>query len=273
MDGDGVRARAAAANNADLYAAVFAAQGRRFCRDAALFRAIDPPPPCYSSVTTLDPGATAEQLAAIDALQAEGRADVGVKDGFCRLDRDLAARGLAVLFEASWLWAPAAFEAAAGPAGWERVTSPWGSRRGRRPGRRRVRRPRPGCFPPRCWLTRPSPSSAGAAGRGMTPAASATARRAASGFPHLRAGSGPRRLRRGGGAGGVPGARRAARRLPPRRAARGDAADRLPRGRAAPRLDRPGVGRHSCNIWRHSCNRYSDRLRRVVSVRANACRR
>ena len=126
MDGDGVRARAAAANNADLYEAVFAAQGRRFCRDAALFRAIDPPPPCYSSVTTLDPGATAEQLAAIDALQAEGRADVGVKDGFCRLDRDLAARGLAVLFEASWLWAPAAFEAAAGPAGWERVTTPLG---------------------------------------------------------------------------------------------------------------------------------------------------
>ena len=128
MDGDGARARAAAANNADLYAAVFAAQGRRFCRDAVLFRAIDPPPSCYSSVTTLDPGATAEQLAAIDALRAEGRADVGVKDGFCRLDRDLAARGLAVLFEASWLWAPAAaFEAAAGAAGWERVTTPAGA--------------------------------------------------------------------------------------------------------------------------------------------------
>ena len=47
MDGDDARARLAAANNADVYAAVFAAHGRRFHRDAGLFRAIDPPPPCY----------------------------------------------------------------------------------------------------------------------------------------------------------------------------------------------------------------------------------
>ena len=129
----------------------------------------------------------AEQVAALDALRAEGRAGLSAsRIGFCRLDRDLAARGLAVLFEASWLWAPAAaFEAAAGPAGWERVTTPAGARGvggGLGCGGFADREP-PVIFPPRCWRTRPSPSSAGAAGRGMTPAASATARRAASGFP------------------------------------------------------------------------------------------
>jgi hypothetical protein len=124
MNGDDARARLAAANNADVYAAVFAAHGLRFHRDAGLFRAIDPPPPYYSSLTTLDPDETARQLAALDALRAEGRADLGIKDGFCRLDPDLAARGLRVLFEASWLWASAgAFPQEPGAAGWERVTT------------------------------------------------------------------------------------------------------------------------------------------------------
>ena len=124
MDGDDARARLAAANNADVYAAVFAAHGLRFQRDAGLFRAIDPPPPYYSSLTTLDPAATARQVAALDALLAEGRAGLSVKDGFCRLDRALAVRGLEVLFEASWLSAPAAAAAVGGAAGWERVATP-----------------------------------------------------------------------------------------------------------------------------------------------------
>ncbi len=124
MDGDDARARLAAANNADLYAAVFAAHGLRFDLDRAFFRAIDPPPPYYSSLTTLDPEETARQLAAIDALLAEGRLDVGVKDGFCRLDRALSGRGFRMLFEASWLWAPAAARLAQGAPAWERVDSP-----------------------------------------------------------------------------------------------------------------------------------------------------
>ena len=122
MNGDDARARLAAANNADVYAAVFAAHGLRFHRDAGLFRAIDPPPPYYSSLTTLDPDETARQLAALDALRAEGRADLGIKDGFCRLDPD-SRPWLRVLFEASWLWAPAGAFPQAGAAGWERVTT------------------------------------------------------------------------------------------------------------------------------------------------------
>jgi hypothetical protein len=111
------RARLGAANNADIYELVFAAHGLGYRRDSGMFASADPPPPYYSSMTTLDPDDVARQRATIRELRPQ-RPGFGLKDGFRRLE--LAEEGFDILFEASWIWAPA--ERLAGrPADWQRV--------------------------------------------------------------------------------------------------------------------------------------------------------
>ena len=154
MDGDDARARVAAANNADLYAAVFAAHGLRFHRDAwGLFRAIDRPPLYYSSLTTLDPDATAQQLAAIEALQAEGRADLPAS----RTDLPARWRTRQPPYFVSSSKRPGSGRPRrrslrpALPDG-NASPTPKRSRPGRRRGRRPGRQPEAGFFPPRYSL-------------------------------------------------------------------------------------------------------------------------
>jgi len=65
MTGWDDRATHAARNSADLYEAVFRAHGLAFHRDAALFRAKEPPPPCHSGALVLKRGDDAAQMAAI----------------------------------------------------------------------------------------------------------------------------------------------------------------------------------------------------------------
>lgn len=110
------RALLAAANNADLYGLVFEAHGLGYRREAAVFVSEEDPPPYYGNMLTLQPDASAAQLAEARALR-RARGSVGVKDGFRRLD--LSAEGFDLLFEATWVWAPA--ERLQGSGGWERV--------------------------------------------------------------------------------------------------------------------------------------------------------
>ncbi|MBM2577498.1 hypothetical protein JQC91_14415 [Jannaschia sp. Os4] len=109
------RAAMAARNNADLYTPVFAAHGVPFRRGDALFEAGARPPPLFSDVTTLRPGApgAAEAVAAAMA-RAGGRG--AVKDSF----RDLEPPGMAVLFEATWIWRTPR----SAPTRWTRATDP-----------------------------------------------------------------------------------------------------------------------------------------------------
>jgi hypothetical protein len=92
------RARLGAANNADLYEAVFRAHGLSYQRDAALLLTRHSPPPYYSNLITLDPDATRAQYRAIAQLKAGRPGPFSLKDGFCRLQ--LSAHGFGVLFEA-----------------------------------------------------------------------------------------------------------------------------------------------------------------------------
>lgn len=103
MTGSDDRATQAARNNADLYQAVFRAQGRGFQRDASLFCALSPPPPYHSAALVLQPGDPAAQVARIAAALSPFAGGAGVKDGFATLD--LAPLGLGVGFRARWIWA------------------------------------------------------------------------------------------------------------------------------------------------------------------------
>jgi hypothetical protein len=116
------RARLAAANNADLYELIFRAHGLAYRRDASMFVSSAPPPPYYGSMTTLDPDDIPGQLAAIQELKLARGGSFGLKDGFCRLD--LEDDGFRVLFEATWLWAPADRFPSPPPPEWERVATP-----------------------------------------------------------------------------------------------------------------------------------------------------
>jgi len=115
------RARLGAANNADLYEAVFRAHGLGYQRDTALLLTPDSPPPYFSNLIALDPDATRRQYRAIADLKASRRR-FSLKDGFCRLD--LSPHGFAVLFEASWLWGPPDAFDRVPPPGWERIEAP-----------------------------------------------------------------------------------------------------------------------------------------------------
>ena len=98
-----VKARICAANNADLYEAVFRAHGLEQHRNPFLWWSESPAPPYYSNMTTLDPDAVEFQHQAVKQLSSALDGPFAVKDGFCRLD--LASLGFKLLFSASWTWA------------------------------------------------------------------------------------------------------------------------------------------------------------------------
>jgi hypothetical protein len=98
------RAISAAGNNADIYECVFQAHDLRYRREAYAFISIDPPPPYYSSLTTLSATRIDEQRAAIDQLRRSRSWKFDFKDSFCSFD--MTALGMEILFEARWLWAP-----------------------------------------------------------------------------------------------------------------------------------------------------------------------
>ncbi|MDX8478831.1 hypothetical protein RFN28_10110 [Mesorhizobium sp. VK24D] len=97
------KVRICAANNADLYEAVFRALGLREHRNPFIWWSESPAPPYYSNLTTLNPDPIELQLKAIKQLSLALEGPFAVKDGFSRLD--LADLGFKLLFSASWVWA------------------------------------------------------------------------------------------------------------------------------------------------------------------------
>src|SRR5437660_11860432 len=97
------KVRICAANNADLYEAVFRALGLRGSRDRFMWWSESPAPPYYSNLTTLDPDAIEPQLKTVKQLGSVLEGPFAVEDGFCRLH--LNDLGFKLLFSASWIWA------------------------------------------------------------------------------------------------------------------------------------------------------------------------
>lgn len=89
------QAQLAAHNNADLCAAIMAANRVRTKRDDIAFFCIDNPLPFYPKLITLDPTATSELTSRINGI-------TGIKDSFSSLNAK--ALGLKVAFDASWIW-------------------------------------------------------------------------------------------------------------------------------------------------------------------------
>ena len=116
---DSEKARICAANNADLYQAVFRAHGLPDQRTNAYWSSDAIAPPYYSNMTTLDPDATEEQLVEIGRLTDRLERRAGLKDGFSRLD--LGNKGFKLLFSASWIWAEPHRITAPAPQGWMRI--------------------------------------------------------------------------------------------------------------------------------------------------------
>lgn len=116
---DAKKARICAANNADLYQAVFRAHGLPDRRTSAFWSSDAIAPPYYSNMTTLDPDATEEQLAEIERLTERLGRRPGLKDGFSRLD--LVSKGFQLLFSASWIWAEPHRISTGSPQGWARI--------------------------------------------------------------------------------------------------------------------------------------------------------
>ena len=112
--------RIAASNNADLCAAIMGAQGVRVERDRSTLHCLDAPPPYYPQVVTLEPNLSAQHLLCLrDALEA-GQQISAIKDSFA--DLDSAALGMAVLFEASWIWHHGGHEKI--PDAWRQIRTP-----------------------------------------------------------------------------------------------------------------------------------------------------
>lgn len=109
------KAQLAANNNADLCAAIMAANGVRTERDDIAFLCIDDPLPYYPKLVTLDPLATSK-------LNVRAKGISVIKDSFSSLDAD--ALGLKVAFDASWIWSGA--QSRELPTHWVRMDSPIG---------------------------------------------------------------------------------------------------------------------------------------------------
>ena len=93
------RTKMAAANNADLYAAMFDAHGISYARDGHSFTAHATPPPYYSHLTCQSDD-TAELHDRIATLQAAHPKGIGIKDSFDQL----SPANMVPLFSASWIW-------------------------------------------------------------------------------------------------------------------------------------------------------------------------
>ena len=92
------KATLAAHNNADLCAAIMAANGVCAERDELAYFCIDTPLPYYPKIVTLEPSASSE-------LNDRISGHSGIKDSFSCLDKD--SLGLRIAFEASWIWSDA----------------------------------------------------------------------------------------------------------------------------------------------------------------------
>lgn len=113
------KARIFAANNADLYRAIFRAHGLPDQRTPAFWSSDATAPPYYSNMTTLGPDAIEEQLVEIGRLTDRLGWRPGLKDGFSRLD--LGSKGFRLLFSASWIWADPDRIAKHATRGWVRI--------------------------------------------------------------------------------------------------------------------------------------------------------
>ena len=96
------RAILAANNNAELYEAMFQAWGLQYERDDFAFVGRDRPPPFFSNLTVLVPGARDDIISHLRGLAPRFGGSVGLKDSFCEFDPQ--ANGLGLLFQASWIW-------------------------------------------------------------------------------------------------------------------------------------------------------------------------
>jgi hypothetical protein len=96
------RAVIASHNNADLYEAVFAAQGLRYQRHSFAFVTDDNPPPYYSHLTVLAPNSVDRVAPHVRSLASRFGDEISFKDSFCEFD----AQGgdFRCLFEAHWVW-------------------------------------------------------------------------------------------------------------------------------------------------------------------------
>jgi hypothetical protein len=103
----------AARNNAEWCDAVTRSWGGRGRFEAALWINPGAAPPFYPNAVTLT------QSTAVPKEIAEVAGDCAVKDSFATLD--LAPRGFARLFEASWIWREPQPMEADGPAAWRIV--------------------------------------------------------------------------------------------------------------------------------------------------------
>ncbi|MDR9784873.1 hypothetical protein [Rhizobium redzepovicii] len=116
---DEEKVRLCAANNADLYQAIFRAHGLPDQRTSAFWTSDAVAPPYYSNMTTLDRDATEEQLIEIDRLTDRLGRRPGIKDGFSKLD--LNNKGFRSLLFASWIWAEPHKSSSSAPQGWVSV--------------------------------------------------------------------------------------------------------------------------------------------------------
>jgi len=106
----------AAANNADLYEAVFQLHEIGYERLPFAFVARGKPPPFYANLTLLEPDCMDDVCKELATIASEFGGALAVKDSFYQME--LAAQGFRELFTASWIWrAPRDV----GAAGWQRV--------------------------------------------------------------------------------------------------------------------------------------------------------
>lgn len=114
------RAVMAAANNADLYEAIFRAHGTDFKRSNDAFIGREQPPPYYSNLTVLRPDRGDQIVGHLRDIGEICEGGIGFKDSFSEYDS--RNQGFRVLFEAAWLWRPS--EPADFPEGWSRIDNP-----------------------------------------------------------------------------------------------------------------------------------------------------
>jgi hypothetical protein len=100
------RAIMAANNNADIYEAMFRSRGLHYERLPYAFVGKDMPPPYYSNLTVLSENYLSEILLLLRSIARKFNGAVGFKDSFCEFD--LRDNGFDLLFDASWIWKPAA---------------------------------------------------------------------------------------------------------------------------------------------------------------------
>ncbi len=101
------------------YELTYGLQGKRFRTTDDLWIAADPPPPWHSAALTLRRGLTAERVA--ETLGRDFAASVA--DSYA--DLDLSDHGFVILFEATWIHAPAPRSGASRPPhGWSVIDSP-----------------------------------------------------------------------------------------------------------------------------------------------------